>query len=300
MITEYLRPSSASEAKSLVSGAKIAPGEPGILYIAGGTQILARGRESVAHAEGEGGAVRLVSLENILPRTARIEIGAGGKVLVLGAGMSFQDLLDEPGVPGSLRKAASTMADRKIRIRATLGGNIASDASCSSLLPLFIVLDARYRLEGGEEVDTSAWRNRNASGRAGSPLILEVAFPLDSGVPGEAAYSAFTRYSRTSCDLSVLTCAASCRISDGFLVPGSLKVALGGLDACARRFEDMEKALEIRIGSRQAASVPSAEIEETAGRFFNPIDDARGSAAFKRSVAGTLVADALRGLEALA
>jgi CO/xanthine dehydrogenase FAD-binding subunit len=66
---------------------------------------------------------------------------------------------------------------------------------------------------------------------------------------------------------------------------------MGGLSPHARRFPELENLFE-------GAPLPDkAAIEAAAAPLFAPVDDVRGSAAFKRLRAAALLADVLVSLE---
>jgi CO/xanthine dehydrogenase FAD-binding subunit len=98
------------------------------------------------------------------------------------------------------------------------------------------------------------------------------------------------RWSRTSCDVSVLTAAVAYdRTGDGKV--RNVRIAMGGLDPHARRYRELEAAFEGKALPDRAA------IEAVASPCFHPIDDLRGSAAFKRLRAAVLLADTFLAAE---
>jgi CO/xanthine dehydrogenase FAD-binding subunit len=248
--------------------------EPSAQWLAGGTLLLA--------GDGRDKPESVIDLGPALSR--RIE-RAGG-LLSIGAGATFQDIAASPEVPGCLADAALTMVNRNTRNRATLGGNLGADKSCSSLLPLLLALAAEVEVASPaspapERLALEAWLGeRERSPARAADLALRVLLPLRSG--GRAAYR---RWNRASCDLSVLGAAAAFALEGGRLV--GLKIALGGLGPRARRFPGLEALFE------GASLPPRGEIEEAAAPFLKPIGDLRASAAFKRLRGSQLLADAL-------
>jgi len=258
MVVKYIRAASLDEADRVLASDKRAR------ILAGGTQLLTsefRDREIVA-----------VDVGKLLPRG--IERTPEGLARI-GAGAAFQDLADSPVIPRILRDAARGMANRNVRNAATVGGNLGAARSCSSLVPALLVLDARVRVHGAAESRPLAdWL------AAPSRIVTYVEIPAAPGL--RAAYG---RWSRTACDLSVLTCAAAYRL-DGEAA-GDLRIACGGLDARSRRFPELERLFEGRpLPGRDEAAAAIAPL-------LKPIDDLRGSAAFKRLRASELVAEAL-------
>jgi len=272
MVESVARPESLDEA------ARMAAADPEALFLSGGTYLLAQGEVR--------SPLRLISIDRLLPRSIGIETSAGGVSLCISAGATFQDILDSPHVFPQLKAACLSMVDRNIRNRATVGGNIGAGKSCSSLIPLFIALDAVYLIQGGNRVRAAEW---DASDE-GRRLIIGVEIPLVREV-----LCAFGRYSRTACDLSALTCAVAARQG---MEAGSLRICLGGLGPKAARFPELERAIADHV---QGGLLPSKEkIEEIAAARLFPRSDARGSAEFKRRRAAVLIADTLHSMEVLA
>ncbi len=257
-IVDYTRPSSLAEALEQKAA------NPGAAWLAGGTGILA--------GDSRPRPAALIDVGRLLPRAIRMADGE----LLMGAGASFQDIADCDLVPASLREAALTMVNRNTRNRATIGGNLGANKSCASLIPLLLVLDAKLIVEGGKKTRLGAaeW----LADRSG--LVLEAAIASDPG-----RRSSYLRWARSSCDLSVLTVAVSCIVTSAGL--SSLRIAMGGLASHARRFGELEALFE------GMALPPREAIEAASAPLFNPIDDLRASAAFKRLRAATLLADAM-------
>jgi putative selenate reductase FAD-binding subunit len=225
----------------------------------------------------------LVSVEGILPSNIEwIEASQGhSSILELGAGTTFQDILDSPAAPAVLKAAASGMMTRPVRNRATVGGNIGANKSCASLIPVFLVTGATYLPVVAQPGSATAIPAADWPVAGPTQLIGKVQLHVQPG-----RRYAYRRWSRTSCDLSVLTAAVAYDVdASGSLT--HLQVALGGLAPTAKRFPGIEAALA-------NAPLPSYDrIVELVAPFFHPISDARGSAEFKRYRASCLLAEAL-------
>ncbi len=244
MVKQHFKPTTLGEALDLLRADKKA------LSLAGGTFLLG--------SRFHDAPMSLISLSDLLPQG----IERKGATLIIGAGARFQDLLDSPLCPPVLKSAASGMANRNIRNRATVGGNIGADKSCASLPPVFIAGNARYLLIGGAVVAAEAWHSAARHGNDEIIQTVEMDFPEDR-------MFGYGKYSRTSCDLAVITCAVSAsRKPDGEY--GDLRIAMGGLSLHPRLFREAETLL--------------------------PIADVRGSADFKRRRAAILLAEVLASL----
>lgn len=260
MVKEYLRPKTPEEALALLRG------RSGSRLLSGGTYLLS--------SRFAGEPMTLISLAGILPDKA----GVRGKEMVLGANLSFSGLLETDGLPAALMDAAMSMGNRNIRNRATVGGNIGADKSCSSLIPFFVVSRARYERVDMSPVDAEAWSSLDAAERG---IVSGVIVPSLTG-----RKIVFGRFGRVAGDVSIVTCAVSAELSG----EGRLKdvlVAMGGMAPKVRRFPEIERLFE---GSK----VPSAaEVERGAAPYLNPVSDIRGSESYKRRRGAALLADLL-------
>jgi putative selenate reductase FAD-binding subunit len=253
--------------------------DPDALWLAGGTVLLA--------GDGRDKIESVIDIGSALGR--EIEYGEGE--LRIGAGATFQEIAESRAVPPCLAEAALSMVNRNTRNRATLGGNLGADKSCSSLIPILLALEAEVELVSPSSpvparMALEAWlAGRDADGSAGraaraTELALRVHAPMRA-----SRRAAYRRWNRVSCDLSVLGAAAAFRLEGGRVV--GLKLALGGLGPKARRFPAIEALFE------GGPLPPRGEIERAVAPLLNPMDDLRASAAFKRLRGAQLIADAM-------
>ncbi len=258
MVVKYRKPASLEEAERILAS----DGRARIL--AGGTQLLSsecRETEIVA-----------VNAAELLPRGME---RTGEGVLRIGAGALFQDLADSPLAPEVLKDAARGMASRNVRNAATVGGNLGANKSCSSLIPVFLALEARVRVHGKPgPLPLSGWLAEPKG------ILTYVEIPGSSGLR-----ASYRRWSRTSCDLAVLSCATAYRLEGGAV--RDIRLACGGLDSRSRRFPELEKLFEGRPLPGRDEAVAAVK------PLLRPLDDPRGSAAFKRLRAAELIAEAL-------
>jgi putative selenate reductase FAD-binding subunit len=258
VVSSYRKPESLDEVERELAS------NPKARILSGGTQLLS--------SECRELEIAAVNAARLLPRgIERTDL----KILRIGAAATFQDLLDSPLTPEALKDAARGMANRNVRNAATVGGNLGANKSCSSLIPLFLVLSARVRVHGAPDaIALSDWL---ASPKG---ILTYVEIPELASLRG-----AYGRWSRTACDLSVLSCAVSYRLKDDRVL--DLRIACGGLDSRSRLFPELETLFEGKpLPERNAAA---ASIKP----LLHPKDDPRGSAAFKRLRASELITDAL-------
>jgi putative selenate reductase FAD-binding subunit len=260
MAMEILRPTTITEA--LQAGAV-----PGAAWLGGGTWIAAR--------RGDQPRV-LVSLERLGLDHIRCE----GRSCTIGAAVTFQQVLDGPGVPEVLRQAVAGTASRTLRNMVTVGGELGLLPQSSALVPAFVALDARVTLAGRKRtLDIADYCLTRPAG-----LILEVTIP-DGSLP--CALRALARTSHSTRSLVVA------------LAARALSPAVSGVRAVASdcrgqilRLAGFEKALE-------GAALPARErIEAMVRGAFSPRADMHASAPYKSCLAGVFAADILHELAA--
>lgn len=268
MVKEYFRPTSVDEALRLLA-------VPDSLAVAGGTFALA--------FEAKEKPGRIVDLGKALPRGIERRDGR----LVIGAGTTFQELIESEQVPELLKAAALTMVNRNTRNRATIGGNLGANKTCSSLTPSLLVLGATVEYKDAAAAGTSSAMLPLADWLA-SPrgLILSVAMALPHGLR-----AACQRASRSACDIATSTAACAYRLDGGVL--RELKVAAGGFGPRASLRPDIAALFE-------GKALPSkADIEKAVAPFLATLSDQRGSAEYKRLRGAVLVADTLHAAKDL-
>jgi probable selenate reductase FAD-binding subunit len=267
-VQRYAKPKSLGEALAAKRT------DPRALWLAGGTGLLA--------GDARGRAESVIDIAEAVPRGI---LRSGGE-LSIGSAATFQEIADSREAPACLVEAALSMANRNTRNRATLGGNLGADKSCSSLIPLLLTLGAEVEVVSpnspqAKRLELDAWlRSRDGATDDQGELVLRLFVPA---APGKRA--AYRRWNRVACDLSVLGAAAAFALEGGSV--RGLRLALGGFGPKARRFPEIEALFEGKgLPSRDA-------IEKAVSPLLHPIDDLRASAAFKRLRGAQLAADAL-------
>lgn len=269
MVKEYFRPSSVDEALELLA-------VPGSLAIAGGTFGLA--------FDARDKPERIVDVGLAVPRS--IERRAG--TLRLGAGARFQDLIESKDVPAVIKAAAATMANRNTRNRATVGGNLGANKSCSSLAPILFVLGASVEYQELKHQARSSplddWLEQPKG------LLLSVIVPIgDNAAAGSNLKAASLRASRTVCDIATATAACAFRLAEGRVF--GLRLAIGGFGPHASLRLDIASLFEGR------PLPPKSDIEQAVLPLLSAVGDLRGSEEYKRLRGAALVADALYAAE---
>lgn len=264
MVTEYARPAGIDEALDLLAS-------PEAFALAGGTAALA--------FEGRYAKNRAVDIGKLLPKGVRWQ----GAALYVGAGTTFQEIIEAPEAPAALKAAAATMVNRNTRNRATVGGNIAAAKSCSSFAPLFLALGAAVEYQERGKAPATKPLSEWLDAPAGMVLSLRAAIE-----PGTMV--ATGRASRTAADVAIATAACAFRLDGGRLA--ALHVAVGGFSAHAAARADIAALFE-------GKPLPSkADLEKAVAPLLHAIADQRGSADFKRVRGAALVADVMHAAAA--
>ncbi|RDI95543.1 xanthine dehydrogenase small subunit [Meiothermus sp. QL-1] len=265
----YLRPASLAEALQVLKD------HPQARPLAGGTDFGVEVNQRFARAE-------LIVDISALPELRGLQWEAD--FLELGAGLSLSEL--ERGLGGRvplLSEWFPLFASRLIRNRATLGGNLATASPIGDAAPVLLALGAQVVLVGAggertlplEEFFTGYRRTALEPGE----LIRAVRIPLP--LPPLARFYKVAK--RPLDDISTVAAAFALWLEGG-RVQG-VRVALGGMAATPVRAYRTEAFL---VGRPWDESTVRAAAEVLRGEF-SPIDDHRGSAAYRRAVAGNLL-----------
>jgi len=261
MIEKFFKPETITEAVELKDKFKNEA-----LFFAGGTEI-----NSADHPTEQ---KKVISTELLGLET----INKSGKDIIIGSSVTMQELIDSELIPESLKTASKYMTNRNIRNMATIGGNIGVNRSCSILLPVLIALKAKLKVtssSGEDLVNIYSYIEENRD-----DLILEVILPDSSD-----RLTDLNRFTRSSNDLAILNIGVSLiykseKIED-------IIIAIGGVDKHVIRLTNVEEALNGRILPKKE------ELEELIKKQINPIDDIRGSVAFKTYLTGVMVTDCI-------
>lgn len=192
--------------------------------------------------------------------------------LSLGATLSLQQLIDDARVPAALREAAGFVYSRNVRNQATLGGEVCALQDEALLMPVLLALEAQLLLGDGRSIELEDFVAR--AGNADGVLVLAILLP-------EPARPCVTRkIARSAAGLRVLTAAAA-------LTATGPRIAVEGVVPRPVRLREIEPC-----------GLSGTELEEVVRAAVAPQDDIRGSAAYKRYLAGVVVADLLADLAA--
>lgn len=190
-----------------------------------------------------------------------------------------------PPACDGLKAAARAIGGIQIQNRGTVVGNICNASPAADGLPNLMALDARVELrsaDGGREVPVGTFvvGNRRTIRRP-DELVTAVLVPL----PGVAARSVFLKLgSRAYLVISIAMVAVVVELDDD----GRVAVARIVVGACSEVPQRIVAA-EARLVGRVAEPALAAKIVAADLAGLAPIDDVRGTAAYRQVAALTLV-----------
>lgn len=277
----FLRPTQLDEALGALAGG--GPGGAPWVIVAGATD----------HYPARVGRA---PVEDVLDVTAISGLRGVGPVdggWRIGALTTWTDIA-EAGLPSlfdGLRTAALAVGGLQIQARATVAGNVCNASPAADGTPNLLALDAVVELASGlgsrrAPIGEFVTGNRRTV-RAADELVTGLFIPAP--IEGVTVRSTFEKLgSRAYLVISIAMVAAVAEIgADGRIARA--RIAVGACSEVAQRLPDLEAELVGREATLATARI--ARPEHLAG--LTPIDDVRGSGAYRREAALTLVRRAL-------
>jgi len=270
----YVAPGTLEEAISAFAAAGSAA-----RILAGGTDLLVQMRS---------GLVRpglIVDIKKIGEMTEIVQTADGG--FVVGAAVAGAVLAEHPRFgkvwPGVL-EAVNLIGSKQVQGRASAGGNLCNASPAGDSVPALIAAGAVVTVQGPngrrqmkvEEVPAGPGRTNLKPGE------ILVHFTLPPRQVGSS--DAYLRMiPRTEMDIAVVGCGVSLSLKDG--VCAAARVGLGAVAPTALLVADAANAL---VGSRLDAKALEAAAAACRAAC-RPIDDKRGTIAYRVKTAGVLL-----------
>lgn len=209
-------------------------------------------------------------------------------VIRIGAMTRHRELLESAELAGQapiFTDAEQVIADPVVRNRGTIGGALCQADPSEDLSAVCAAVGAQLvvRSLGGERLLTMAdfYRGPYRTALADDELLVEIRLPAR-----DCAGSAYEKVSRRVGDWAVAASGVALTLKDGLIARGGVALVAVGDELTSLR------AREVLEGGE-----PSPELFARAGRAAAhacaPVTDQRGSAEYKRHVAGVLVTRAL-------
>jgi CO/xanthine dehydrogenase FAD-binding subunit len=268
----YETPRSVAEAVRLMAA------DSGARVLAGGTDLLVQFRAGMRQPSAFVDVKRIPELMAIGLDDQGLRLGAAAPAAVVGEHAELRRLW--PGLAESVRLIGST----QIQGRGSVGGNLCNASPAADTTCALIVNRAECVIAGpdGERrvpVDGFCVGPGRTVLEAGE-LLVAVRVPR----PAARTADAYLRLiPRTEMDIAVAGAGVSVTL-DGAGVCTAARVAIGAVAPTALRVPDAERAL---VGS-SLDDVALRRAAEAAAAAAQPIDDKRGTASYRRTVAGVL------------
>lgn len=269
----YERPQTARRAAELLSM------EPGVARIlAGGTDVMVQLRSGVVEPDLMIDIKHIAGLRDIVPEAGGFRVGAAVSGAELGEHAGVRALW--PGVV----EGAELIGSTQIQGRATMAGNLCNGSPAADAVPGLLTAGAIARIAGPdgerdcpvEDIPVGPGKTSLAKGEFVMSFLLP-ARPERSG-------DAYLRFiPRTEMDIAVCSAAVSLTLgADGKVAEA--RVALGAVAPTVRLVE----AAAASIVGTALDDGALAELQAACSAACAPIDDKRGTIAFRTKVAGVL------------
>lgn len=269
---QFAAPASVSEAVQVLAkngGAKV---------LAGGTDLLVQLRAGRARPGLIVDIKHIPELRAVSRENGGFRIGAAVAGAELGANADFRAAW--PGVLEGFELIGST----QIQGRASLGGNLCNGSPAADSVPGLIAAGATCTIAGPagtreEKVEAIITGPGRTSLKAGE-FIVSFFLPARPARSGDAYLRLIPR---TEMDIAVVGAAVSLTLDDKGVVSAA-RVALGAVAPTPLLVEAAGRAL---IGSKVDDAALDA-VAAAASAAAKPIDDKRGTVAYRTKVAGVL------------
>ncbi|MBD3624869.1 MAG: xanthine dehydrogenase family protein subunit M [Rhodobacteraceae bacterium] len=275
----YERPTSLEEATALYAA------EDGRAYIlAGGTDLLVRMQNDAFDAD------LIVDIKGIAGMGDIAETDEG---FVIGAGVPCAALARHAALvaawPGVV-EGANLIGSTQVQSRCTMVGNLCNASPAADSVPALVAAGARVRISGPdgtrtvpvEDIPQGPGRTSLAKGEIVDAILLDR--------PAPRAGDAYLRFiPRTEMDIAVVGVGVHLALDEDGTVH-SARVALGAVGPKVILSEEAGAALVGTRADEAALSALAAACSEAA----TPIDDKRGTVAFRKKVTGVLACRAAR------
>lgn len=269
----YERPETIGDATALLASAK---GRAFVL--AGGTDLLVRMKSDAFEADMVVDIKAVAGMSDISETADGFEIGAAVPCAALGEHAGL--VAAWPGVV----EAANLIGSTQIQGRCTMSGNLCNASPAADSVPALVAAGARVRIAGPdgtrivavEDVPQAPGKTTLKKGE----FIAAILLPKPAPRSGDA-YLRFTP--RTEMDIAVVGVGVQLAL-DAKGVVETARVALG---AVGPKVVLAEQAADTIIGTALDDAALEA-LAEACSAASNPIDDKRGTAAFRKHVAGVL------------
>jgi CO/xanthine dehydrogenase FAD-binding subunit len=269
---DYQSPQSVEDAVAILAA------DQNARILAGGTDLLVRLRMGQISPSAIVDIKQIEGMRTISHQDGGFRIGAA----VTGAEMSEHTGLGNawPGVV----EATDLIGSTQVQGRATAVGNLCNAGPAADSVPALVAAGATVRVAGPNGTRDVAAEDF-ATG-PGKTSLAQGEFVTSLDLPSRPANSAdaYLRFiPRSEMDIAVVGCAVSHTLDDSGMITNA-RVSLG---AVAPTVLLVKEAAEAIIGTQLDDAALDA-LATAASAAANPIDDKRGTIAFRKDVSGVL------------
>lgn len=265
------------------ASALLAAGNGSVRALGGGTDLLIRIRGGFIRPE------RVIDLKG-LPGMREMRVSEDGW-LVIGAACSMNQVGLHPLVVeryGVLAEGCNSVASYQLRNRATIGGNCCNASPAADTAPALLCLDAVAEIFGPDGARRVAigdfFTGPGRTALQKGEFLSSIHLPPITG----RSVGAYNKLGRTRIgDISLVSVAVHCHQAEGR--SGAWRIAIGAAGPTPLRATGAEAAL-----AQDTSTEGIARAADLAASAARPIDDIRGSAAYRRAMVRVL---ARRGIE---
>ncbi|MEL7157001.1 MAG: xanthine dehydrogenase family protein subunit M [Actinomycetota bacterium] len=274
----YLAPTTVEEATRILAD------QPSAQVFAGATDVIPQIRAGRPEPEV------MVDLKKIDRLTA---VSGNGDGWTIGAATPTARLTENPELSGQfpgLVEAAGLIGSDQIQNRCSLGGNLCNGSPAADSVPAMIVNGMRVVVAGANGTRTigvdEVVTGPGQLSLADDEFVVE--FELDP-MPANTGDAYLRMIPRTEMDIAVVGAGARITLDDDGNCASAV-IALGAVAPTAIRVPAAEAALE----GKPINDETLAAVAEACSAACNPIDDKRGTIAYRRQVAGVLAKRAIK------
>jgi CO/xanthine dehydrogenase FAD-binding subunit len=287
----YLRPKTLDDALTALADRKLNPSDTKtdrLTVLAGGTDFYPA--QTARRAWLEKSPQNLLDIWGI--DTLR-GIHRGSEGTTFGALATWTDIAEAELAPAfdALRRAAREVGGRQVQNRGTIAGNICNASPAADGVPPLLALDARVEIasvRGARTLPLGEFITGNRRTElAPDELVTAVHVPPQS----DDARSVFLKLGARSYLLISIVSVAAVMSCDGDGRISRAAIAVGACSAVPARLTALEEKLR---GHTLPEITP--HIDPIVATALSPIDDVRGTAAYRHHAAAVLVRRALADL----
>lgn len=267
------------------------------------TQMLAEHGEDARILAGGTDLINMIAGEVLAPKVVidinRIEALSTityepGKGLTIGAAAKIEDIEKSQVVREkyfSLYQAASEIGSPQVRAMGSVGGNCCNASPCADTPPPMVTFGATVRLlgpAGRREIALEAFIQGNRQTAIAADEFMESVFLPE---PWEHSVSRFSAMGlRNAQEIDIVSVAVNAGVHPAKGTVDNLRISLGAVAPTPMRAVKAEAML---IG-RKATGERIAEAAASCAQECSPIDDLRGSAAYRRHLVNVVAGRTLR------